>query len=1705
MKLPPPPRLEKRRSSDFAAELQARARAWIPAWAIADDESDFGRALLQIGARFSGEVAEQLDGAGAKLRDGLFDWLGVHGEAARPARIPVAFKFADKAIDPALAPARSRLQASVDGASVVFETETEVQLVPARLERIVAVEADHFYLPPPGLASLEPVLPLPEQWALKSFAAPGARRLQLDPDEGLLAGGLLGSEGQRFRITNADKGLVTIEPPLRDGLAQGAIVQKVAQFAPFDGLWNDEQLHALYFGSADLFDITAQATLDILGAQSLVGVAWQYWGKRAAAEDPEAVTWQPLTKATEQTDANALILHKPKGAVEPREIVKGMGARWIRAVAPQVDHVLLGVEKLSVRINHDPVSATCQSAAGKDSVGFEAISNTTPLVVDSVFYPLGREPRQFDAFYIGSAEAFSKKDAQVQLCFEMADLSFQGFACLRTGPSANTVLAGVTRDGGLQLLEFNTTSQRLSRLNNRPPLRPPSPGMFGATVEAAPVTLRAGAIAIWNRSTDVLVAAPANDAVWVWRESGIFFGFLSGWKKLPDVPVVLPPPGQPTPATDSLVYLATPQLLVAARDGHLYACDPDAINPTWTPVDATVGTTDVELTRIAPILVAAPIATINARAVGVAKDLKLYALTFSGTPLRAVCRELRTAVDPDVTPAAILRPDNRLVAVAVGTGAAGRSLLGFQSNVGALTQQAVADVALGTARVLGNAIDAGFANGRGVFALCLGAVDGTTRVARWSPFEAPLSGLLFSTPISPQMGPAAGAPTVLPAHVVVPSSSSQVLVAQFDPAACVTRQAPLLTAIITTPSDPLQAADQVAFTSVSASGFAIASAVSTTQQGGRSLFAFDVRAIDGLVFFYPAAVAATPSVLDSTALTRVVIDAAHAVTVNQTRLLVTTPNSTETYLVTAFNATTRIATLDRALDVPDPAPATVDYRMPAPAPVPADRRVVPLLQLNPASNGNWDAALLDRTTLAFPGADPVWQTGHAFQVDANAHPLLVDLQTPWVFPPPMVGGQVDFVVDGAVQAWAGQLADTTSNPALSWEYWNGTGWWNLGVSDGTQHLKRSGAIRFKVPADLRPTDWSGKTSHWIRARLVGGDYGREEVTVVTAPASTPGATKQTIERNSDSIRAPYVARLHVSYAMATEVLPTFVLAHDSGSIRDQSDANRTPNAIVEAFVPLPVLLGRLSGPAVRADETTDCPKQCDCDGAKAVGSTNASGSMLLSGPVVESAGRALFLGFKGPLSGGPVGLYLRAVEHAAPDARDALQVEALVADRFVPLVVEDDTRGLGESGMLTVVFDAEPTPRELFGTTLRWLRVTSSGDAGAWTPIVQGAYLNAAWAGATETMRYERLGSSEGAPNLVLNLARPPVLRNTLELRVLEPLGDEDRVKLVADDPARVVRNVPDLPGDWVRWEQVFDPADESPSARVFALDEATGEVVFGDGEHGMIPPTGRDSIVAFRYQRTEPAADGTDHVPANAVVARDKLNLGSPLAGVEAVFAADQAAGGAPPESAPRILRFGSARLRHRNRAVSGSDLEDLALQSSPEIAQARCLPKRGVGVRLVVAMRGSDPTPNAAQRRELKRLLLQVSPVTLGAMGALRIDDPTLRWLGAHIQLRVQSLDDAGAVARSVRARMAALFDAVIGGADGEGWPLGRSPEPSDIALALVDTPRIAGLVDAALHEIDDGGVKRAWPASIRPSDLVVLRADALHLAFSTAEDGP
>jgi len=227
--------------------------------------------------------------------------------------------------------------------------------------------------------------------------------------------------------------------------------------------------------------------------------------------------------------------------------------------------------------------------------------------------------------------------------------------------------------------------------------------------------------------------------------------------------------------------------------------------------------------------------------------------------------------------------------------------------------------------------------------------------------------------------------------------------------------------------------------------------------------------------------------------------------------------------------------------------------------------------------------------------------------------------------------------------------------------------------------------------------------------------------------------------------------------------------------------------------------------------------------------------------------------------------------------------------------------------------------------------------------------------------------------------------------------------------------------------------------------------------------------------------------VPANGLAARSELNLVTAVESVETVRAAGRSAGGVPTEQPARVLEFAADRLRHRDRAVTPRDFEALVRQRSADVAQARCFVRAG-RVRLVVVMRGANPLPSAAEKREFRRMLLERAAPTLAFADALVVEAPAILWLRVDLVLEVATLDDVGAVTLAAKERIAAFFDTEFGGEARDGWPLGENPREEDIAQALLDIDRLLGIGRIDLVRVVDGKAE-SWPDRIGADRLVRL----------------
>jgi hypothetical protein len=630
------------------------------------------------------------------------------------------------------------------------------------------------------------------------------------------------------------------------------------------------------------------------------------------------------------------------------------------------------------------------------------------------------------------------------------------------------------------------------------------------------------------------------------------------------------------------------------------------------------------------------------------------------------------------------------------------------------------------------------------------------------------------------------------------------------------------------------------------------------------------------------------------------------------------------------------------------------------------------------------------------------------------------------------------------------------NPKLSWEYWDGGAWWTIdGIEDTTKNLRVSGSISFYVPDNLQAVDVAGKTTHWIRSRLVEGDYGKETVTVRSI--EKPGQdnkkeTTQVVDRSSVSIRPPRIYGIDVAYEVCCPISPAHVLTFDNGSLLDQTDANSIDSATVEVFLPL-----------------------SESDKRRSQG---------------HEVGRSLYLGFDKPLRGEPIRIL--AVIDEAPKLAPFLPLvlEALRGTQFEEILLDDKTQGLSESGLLSFALDQSPTESELFGKTLYWLRLRPRVTMSNWEPRIRGLFLNAVWAESAETQEIEILGSSNGSPKQQVTLGRPPVIAKSLELRVRESIEEEEIKALTLTDPSAVVSDLPGLLGHWVRWQEVVDPEDHGPFDRVFSLDHESGTIRFGDGLHGRIPTAGLNSIIAKTYRRGGGAA-------ANLVRPWNQLNLVTPVEGVEAAVNPLAAAGGADHEDAAAILRFGPSKLRHRGHALTAADLEQLALEYSPTVAQASCINEQR-GCRLVVVVRGENPKPNREFRREMQRFLIDHASPSLARSGAFEVVAPALIPFRIEISALAANLDVTGDVAKLIRTRVRELFDPAAGGRDGYGWRLGVLPTSQDVAGAIVDVPGLDNLDQIVFSPVGAGDLL----SKLKRDQLAWLIPDGIQIKFVAEE---
>jgi hypothetical protein len=377
-------------------------------------------------------------------------------------------------------------------------------------------------------------------------------------------------------------------------------------------------------------------------------------------------------------------------------------------------------------------------------------------------------------------------------------------------------------------------------------------------------------------------------------------------------------------------------------------------------------------------------------------------------------------------------------------------------------------------------------------------------------------------------------------------------------------------------------------------------------------------------------------------------------------------------------------------------------------------------------------------------------------------------------------------------------------------------------------------------------------------------------------------------------------------------------------------------------------------------------------------------------------------------------------------------------------LVSDGTRELSQSGAIEFIGPAGWTATKIFEQEGYWMRVRwIAGDRNTALKLA-GVHLNAVNVVQALSILDETLGSSNGKPYQRFRFTSAPILPNpVIMVREYDGAPVEELEKIAAEEKDAVMARLSeDLAGIWIKWNEVENLFHSNPDSRHYILDPYRGAVTFGDGKKGKIPPVAQDNILAKIYH-VGGGAQG--NVGANSITV-----LESSFPFIERVTNLEPASGGADAETIEDAKTRGPWTLKHRYRAVSLEDFEQLALHASGEVAKAKCYADDGVIFIVLVPKGDADILkPGSMLIKKVESYLNARRLITT----KLRVCGPN--YIGiiidAEVVLTSQKVGQAHETKTIVEQELRRFFHPLKGGSDADGWPMGRTVHLSEIYYLL------------------------------------------------------
>jgi predicted phage baseplate assembly protein len=635
---------------------------------------------------------------------------------------------------------------------------------------------------------------------------------------------------------------------------------------------------------------------------------------------------------------------------------------------------------------------------------------------------------------------------------------------------------------------------------------------------------------------------------------------------------------------------------------------------------------------------------------------------------------------------------------------------------------------------------------------------------------------------------------------------------------------------------------------------------------------------------------------------------------------------------------------------------------------------------------------------------------------------------------------------------------------LSWEYWDGRRWRQLGRSgprgarpgggdfafhDGTLAFTQSGTISFRLPRDMERVKVAGEVQRWLRARLEIGDYG-------VAGTYTLENDKW-IFRDDRPLRPPALRQIAFRSREDYRDL-RHVVAYNDFVYTDVTEVARTEFTIFQPFAP----------------ESDESP-------ALYLGFADRLSHEMhaLYFQMAEELGASSLPEDESAVATGELAIY-NAARRAAWEAEQRVVWEYWDGRQWAPLPVNDGTSGFTGSGFVDFVAPDDWQRSRKFTEESFWLRARLEMGGYVKPPRIVRVLTNVVEAHNHMTITGEILGSSDGTPMQSYQLLHGPLLEGEVVKVFERQLPPPEETVELGDGAVAVIDETSQE--CWVRWRRVDSFFESTPRSRHYTIDYQTGRVTFGDGRRGMIPPQALNGVVAAAY-RVGGGAGGN-------VNAGTLTSLTRALAYIDEVDNPIAAAGGADRETVEEAKERAPYTIKSRDRAVTAEDFEMLALRASTSLARARCVPDRTMrgAVTLVVLPKGPTGPDDLARRltpsNEILRYVKRYLDERRLVGTVLSVVKPRYRELSLKVALLRRTIGSSDRLRRDIELRLRRHLHALIGGRDGHGWPFGRAVLKTELVHLVEEVPGVEG-VDS-IDMLDEARNVHVEQIRVEPDEL-------------------